>query len=174
MDERLERLNEIAQHGNIDAFYFKIREDVKHLEHIDELPFVDTPLHIFASHGHIPFSIEKMKLKPTFVSKLNLDGHSPIPLALINGCTEIVCQLLQHKADLVRVKGKKCMTPLYCTAKTNNHLDLFEKFLSVCLDSIIDLTTRNEAALHIALKYDKLEAFKFLVGWLVKNRFLLE
>ena len=66
------------------------------------------------------------------------------------------------------------MTPLHCTAKTNNHLDLFEKFLSICLNSIIDLTTRNEAALHIALKYDKLEAFKFLVGWLVKNRFLLE
>ena len=100
-------------------------------------------------------------------------GIAPFP-ALINGCTEIVCQLLQHKADLVRVKGKKCMTPLHCTVKTNNHLDLFEKFLSVCLDSIIDLTTRNEAALHIALKYDRLEAFKFLVGWLVKNRFLLE
>ena len=99
-------------------------------------------------------------------------GIAPFP-ALINGCTEIVCQLLQHKADLVHVKGKKCMTPLHCTVKTNNHLDLFEKFLSVCLDSIIDLTTRNEATLHIALKYDKLEAFTFLVGWLVKNRFLL-
>ena len=66
------------------------------------------------------------------------------------------------------------MTPLHCTAKTNNHLDLFEKFLLVCLDSIIDLMTRNEVALHVALKYDKLEAFKYLVGWLVKNRFLLE
>uniref|UniRef100_A0A7N2QX58 Ankyrin repeat-containing protein n=1 Tax=Quercus lobata TaxID=97700 RepID=A0A7N2QX58_QUELO len=103
MDERIERLNEIAQHGNIDAFYIKI-PDVKLLEHIDELPFVDTPLHIFAYNGHVPFSIEMMKLKPSFVN----------------------------------------------------------------------LMTRNEAVLHVALKYDKLEAFKYLVGWLVKNRFLLE
>ena len=80
MDERIERLNEIAQHGNIDAFYIKIREDVKLLEHIDELPFVDTALHIFASNAHVPFSIEMMKLKPSFVSKLNLDGLAPFTL----------------------------------------------------------------------------------------------
>ena len=80
MDERIERLNEIAQHGNIDAFYIKIWEDVKLLEHIDELPFVDTPLHIFAYNGHVPFSIEMMKLKPSFVSKLNPDGISPFTL----------------------------------------------------------------------------------------------
>ena len=53
MDERIERLNQVALQGNVDAFYIIIREDVKLLEYIDELPFVDTPLHIFASAGHI-------------------------------------------------------------------------------------------------------------------------
>ena len=56
MDERIERLNEIAQHRNIDAFYIKIREDVKLLEHIDEIPFVDTPytyLHLMGT-SHFP------------------------------------------------------------------------------------------------------------------------
>uniref|UniRef100_A0A7N2KLH1 Uncharacterized protein n=1 Tax=Quercus lobata TaxID=97700 RepID=A0A7N2KLH1_QUELO len=38
------------------------------------------------------------------------------------------------------------------------------------LGSPDDLMTQNDTALHIALKYDKLEAFKFLVGWLVKDR----
>ncbi len=57
MDERIERVNQIVQQGNIDAFYILIRDDVKLLEQIDELPFVDTPLHIAASIGHISFAL---------------------------------------------------------------------------------------------------------------------
>ena len=81
--ERIGELNQVAQRGNINDFYNLIKNDVKPLEHIDELPFVDTPLHISASIGHIPFSIEMMKLKPTFISKPNPDGHCPIHLALL-------------------------------------------------------------------------------------------
>ena len=90
MGDRIQRLNQAAQDGDIDAFYNIIREDVKLLEPIDETPFVDTPLHISASAGHIPFSIEMMKLKPSFISKPNPDGHTPIYLALLNGHTEMV------------------------------------------------------------------------------------
>jgi ankyrin repeat protein len=43
-------------------------------------------------------------------------------------------------------------------------------FLSVCPDAIEDVTNQNETALHIALKYDKLDAFKLLVGWLGQNK----
>ena len=43
---------------------------------------------------------------------------------------------------------------------------MLEEFLMVCPDSITDVTVRNETALHIALKNDKLEAFEFLVTWL--------
>ena len=167
--ERIGELNQVAQRGNINDFYNLIKNDVKLLEHIDELPFVDTPLHIWTSAGHIPFSIEMMKLKPSFINKPNLDGPNPIHLALLNGHTEMVCQLLRHNADLVRVKGRECMTPLHYAATTNDHLALLEIFLSVCPDSITDVTTQNETALHIALKYNKLEAFKFLVGWLLRK-----
>ena len=151
------------------------------MEHIDELSFVDTPLHKSASVGHFPFSLEMMILKPTFVSKRNLDGYTPIYLALQNGHTEMVHQLLQHNADLVHVKGKECMTPLHYAArregltpqhyeaKTKDYLALLEIVLLVCTDSITNVTTRNETALHIALKYNNLEAFKFLVGWLLRE-----
>uniref|UniRef100_A0A2N9FUB0 Uncharacterized protein n=1 Tax=Fagus sylvatica TaxID=28930 RepID=A0A2N9FUB0_FAGSY len=82
MDERIERMKQVALQGNIDGFYNLIREDVKLLEHIDELPFVDTPLHIATSAGHITFSTEMMGLKPSFARKLNPDGFSPIHIAL--------------------------------------------------------------------------------------------
>ena len=184
MDDRIQRLNQAAEAGNIDAFYNIIREDVKLLKRIDKSPFVDTPLHKSASAGKIPFSIEMMKLRPSFISKPNPDGQTPIYLALKNGYAELVRQLLQHNADLVRVKGKGCMTPLHNAAtkigredptslhyeaKTKAYLALLEKFLSVCPDSITDVTTQNETALHIALKNNNLEAFKFLVGWLLRK-----
>ena len=89
--EKIGELNQFAQDGNIDKFYECIEKDVKLLEHIDEFPFVDTPLHISASAGHIEFSIEMMKLKPSFINKPNLDGPNPIHLALLNGHTEMVC-----------------------------------------------------------------------------------
>uniref|UniRef100_A0A2N9EC34 PGG domain-containing protein n=1 Tax=Fagus sylvatica TaxID=28930 RepID=A0A2N9EC34_FAGSY len=168
MDERLERMKQAAQEGNIDAFYNLIQEDVNLLEYINELPFVDTPLHIAASAGHISFAMEMMRLKPSFARKPNPDGFSPIHLALQNKEINMVHRLLQVNQDVVRVKGKKGITPLHYAVETDN-LDLLATFLSVCPDAIEDVTNQNETALHIALKYDKLDAFKFLVGWLGQN-----
>uniref|UniRef100_A0A2N9EXQ4 Uncharacterized protein n=1 Tax=Fagus sylvatica TaxID=28930 RepID=A0A2N9EXQ4_FAGSY len=137
---------------------------------MDELPFVNTPLHIAASVGHIPFALEMMRLKPSFAKKLNTDGFSPIHLALQKGETQMVSRLLQVDGDLVRVKGCEGITPLHCAARTNDHIDVLAKFLLLCPDSIKDVTVQNETALHIAMKHDNLEAFKFLVRWLRENR----
>ena len=40
MDERIERMNQAAEHGNTDAFYIIIQKDVKLLKHIDKLPSI--------------------------------------------------------------------------------------------------------------------------------------
>nr|XP_023894193.1 ankyrin repeat-containing protein BDA1-like [Quercus suber] len=172
MDERIERMRQVAQQGNIDAFYLIIQEDVKLLEHMDKLPFVDTPLHIAAHAGHIPFAMELMRLKPSFSIKLNPDGYSPIHLALQNGHMELVRRLVEVHGDLVRVKGRAGITPLHyvaATIETDDHHDLLSDFLKACPNSIEDVTVRNESALHIALKYDKLEAFLHLVRWMRRN-----
>ena len=55
------------------------------------------------------------------------------------------------------------MTLLLYVAKDDD-LDLLDKFLSICPDSITNVTTQNETALYIALKNGKLNAFKLLVG----------
>ena len=155
----------------IDEFYNLIGEYVKLLEHIDELSFINTPLHIAAFYGNIQFALELMSLKPSFARKLDPNGFSPIHRALQNGHIELVHQLLQLDGDLVRVKGRERLTPLHYVAKSGEHLSLLNEFLLVCPDSIIDVTVRNETALHIALKNDKLEAFKFLVEWLGLNEY---
>ena len=65
--------------------------------------------------------------------------------------------------------GREGLTRPQYEAKTKDYLALLENILSVCSDSITDVTTRNETALHIALKNNNLEAFKFLVGWLIRK-----
>ena len=44
-----------SDNNNIDKFYILIGEDVKLLEHTDELPFINTPLHIAASYGNMQY-----------------------------------------------------------------------------------------------------------------------
>ena len=178
MDERIESLNRVARDGDIEAFYSLIREDVKILEDIDALPFVDTPLHIIASAEpdgpvRIKFAMEMMRLKPSFARKPNPNGYSAIHLALQKGHTQMVHRLLQVDGDLVLVKGKEGRTPLHevaAAAATEKQLDLLFKFLSDCPNSIEDVTIQNQTALHIALESNNLVAFKRLVRWLRKNK----
>ena len=170
MGERIERLKQVAQCGDVDTLYVLIQEDAYLLDHIDRVPFFDTPLHIAACNGHIPFVMEMARLKPSFARKPNLEGFSPIHLALQYKHTEMVSRLLQVNGDLVRIKGREGITPLHYAIAVDDQLDLLAEFLSVCPNSIEDVTTRNETVLHITLKCDKLEAFKFLVEWIRQKR----
>ena len=173
LGERIEQLNQAARDGDIDAIYKVIRMDANILEDIDAIPFVDTPLHKTALAGgseHIKFAMEMMRLKPSFSRKPNPDGLSPIHLALQGGHTLMVRRLLQVDADLVRVKGREGRTPLHVVAEKSQQLDLLDKFLSDCPNSIEDVTVQNQTALHIALESNNLDAFKRLVRWLRKNK----
>ncbi|CAB4309873.1 unnamed protein product [Prunus armeniaca] len=161
MDPRLKRA---AQAGDIDVMYTLIKEDAKLLD-LNGVSFVDTPLHVAASEGHILFAMEIMRLKPSFARKSNQDGFSPIHLALQNGNTQMVLRLLDVDTGLIRVSGREGMTPLHCVAKEGN-IELLLVFLSACPKSFEDVTIRNETALHIALKNGKVEAFELLVRWL--------
>jgi ankyrin repeat protein len=156
----------------MDALYELIQMDAKVLDRMDDISFVETPLHIAASAGHTLFAREIMRLKPSFVRKLDQNGFTPMHLALQSNQTEMVLQLLDADKDLVRVKGKEGVTPLHYVAQIGN-LDLLAKFLEVCPESIGDVTIRKETVLHIALKYNMYEAFQFLLRWLRDNWFAI-
>ncbi|EOY18338.1 Ankyrin repeat-containing protein [Theobroma cacao] len=160
-----ESLRSAALSGNIDALYALIEEDADVLRRIDEMEFVDTPLHIAAAAGHTEFARELMNLKPSFARKLNQSGSSPLHLALQNKQEKMVDDLLSIDKNLVRVKGREGYTPLHHAAREGND-SLLTKFLEKCPSSILDVTVRNETALHIAAKYNKLEALKAILEWL--------
>ncbi|XP_022764552.1 ankyrin repeat-containing protein BDA1-like [Durio zibethinus] len=159
------KLREAAQSGNIDNLYELFREDPHLLEHIDEVPFFDTPLHTAAAAGQVDFAVEMMNLKPSFATKLNPDGFTPMHLALQNDRNQLLFELLKINKELIRVKGKKGVTLLHYAAEQGD-ADLLAKFLAACPQCIIDVTVGGQTALHIAAEKTKLEALELLARWL--------
>ena len=150
-----QRLNEAAKTGNVDALYELICEDAYLLDQIDEVPFVDTPLHIAASMGHVNFALEIMRLKPSFARKQNQYGFSSLHLALQKQNqyvldhehlkekkqTQMVRRLIDVDRNLVRVQGREGVTPLHYIAEKGN-VDLLCKLLEACPESITEVTIR--------------------------------
>ncbi|KAK8487683.1 hypothetical protein V6N11_012738 [Hibiscus sabdariffa] len=152
-------LNKAAEEGNIDGLYHVIGMDPNILDRIDQIPFVDTPVHIAVTAGHLDFAVEVLNLKPLFARKLNKDGYSPIHLALKNETA--VLRLVETDKDLIRVKGRGGCTPLHYAAEHGN-LNLLANFLIDCPGSIQDVTIGNETALHVAAKNGEVEALRVL------------
>jgi len=164
----LDKLKAAAEAGNIDILYEVIQIDSSILEIIDSNQFVETPLHIAASRGHLRFAIEVMNLKPSFAWKLNPQGFSPIHLAMQNDQKRMVSRFVDINKDLVRVQGREGLTPLHFASQIGE-VELLAKLLFACPDSIQDVTVGGETALHIAVKNKNFEALHLLVCFLRRN-----
>ncbi|XP_059441803.1 ankyrin repeat-containing protein BDA1-like [Corylus avellana] len=160
-----QNLRDAAEQGNIDALYSLIEIDPEVLNKMDEIPFVETPLHVAAAAGQTQFAMEMMMLKPSFARKLNPNGFTPLLLAMQNNQTQLVRELVFVHEDLVCARGRWGMNLLHYAAQIGD-LSLLTHFLRFYPKSIKDVTSRKETALHIALKNDMLDAFQLLVGWL--------
>lgn len=110
---------EAAQVGNVDALYELISEDVYLLGRIDQVPSIDTPLHIAASADHVQFAPEIMRLKPSFARKQNQYGSSPLHLGLQYEQTQMVLRFLDVRRNLVRIQGREGKMSLHYVAERN-------------------------------------------------------
>ncbi|KAL2544235.1 Ankyrin repeat family protein [Forsythia ovata] len=134
-----------AQDPDIIALYKRIRTNPEYLEGQNDMPFAETPLHGAASEGRTHLALEIFRLKPSLGKKLNLDGLSPLDLALRNEHTSTVKRLVKYYPELIRVQGREGITPLHYVVETED-IDLLIEFLIVCPSSIKDLTVRDETA----------------------------
>lgn len=158
------RMMQAAEDGNINHLYAIMQQDYRIFDHFDERYFVDTPLHAAAAAGNSHFAIELLNLRPSFATKLNQGGFSPMHLALQNQHFNTVKRLVHINPGLVRVKGRDGLTPLHYAVELEN-VEIIEMFLSKCPQSITDRTTLGETALHLAVNSNKVNALKFLLEW---------
>ncbi|KAL7167042.1 hypothetical protein ACSBR2_037663 [Camellia fascicularis] len=106
-----ERLIGAAQTADVEALYNLIQHDPFVLDKIDQVPFVDTPLHVAISANQTHFAKQIASLKPSFVVKLNQCGYSPIHLASMVGQAGIVKELITIDPKLRLLKGREKTTP---------------------------------------------------------------
>ncbi|KAE8669235.1 putative Ankyrin repeat protein [Hibiscus syriacus] len=169
-----ESLRNAARKGNVSDLYTLIQRNGNVLRRLDEVEFIDTPLHIAASEGCMRFAMEMFNLKPSFARKLNQQGLSPLHLAVEKGHKEMALRLLEIDTDLTRVKGKNGETPLHYISKDGDHDGLLDRFLEACPESILDVTTQNRTALHIAVENERHDVLRILTGMLMKKDYRRE
>ncbi|KAI7980630.1 Ankyrin repeat-containing protein BDA1 [Camellia lanceoleosa] len=134
-----ERLIGVTQTGDVETLYNLIQGDHSVLDKIDQVSFVDTPLHVAISANQTHFSKEIVSLKPSFLVKLNQYGYSPIHLASIVGQVEIVKELITIDPKLHLLKGREKTSPLHY-ATMAGYTDVISLLLDGCPQSLVELT----------------------------------
>ncbi|TYI62622.1 hypothetical protein E1A91_D10G258700v1 [Gossypium mustelinum] len=143
-----ENLRKAARTGKVNELYRVIQRNGNVLRRVDEVEFMETPLHIAAEEGSIEFAMEMMNLKPSFARKLNHQGLSPLHIAVRKGHKEMALRLLEIDKHLVRVRGKKASP-----------------------DCIQDVTIENRTALHIAIQNNRLDVLQLLIRTLKRKNY---
>ncbi|XP_039038947.1 ankyrin repeat-containing protein BDA1-like [Hibiscus syriacus] len=67
--------------------------------------------------------------------------------------------------------GRKSKTPLHYVSKVANQDFFLDRFLEACPDSILDVTTQNSTALHIAVENRRLDVLQVLLRTLMKTAY---
>ncbi|XP_017647992.1 ankyrin repeat-containing protein BDA1-like [Gossypium arboreum] len=147
MDESLRK----AATGKVNELYRVIQRNGNVLRCVDEVDFMERPLHIAAEEGCFEFAMEMMNLKPSFARKLNHQGSSPLHIAVRKGHKEMALRFLEIDKHLVRVRGKKASP-----------------------DCIQDVTIENHTALHIAIQNNRLDVLQLLIPTLTRKDYYWE
>ncbi|KAH6783317.1 hypothetical protein C2S52_008276 [Perilla frutescens var. hirtella] len=132
--------------------------------------FVQTPLHDAAAAGHTALAMEIMNLMPSLGRKLNMEGFTPLHLAVGNWQGDTALALLKLDKQLLRVKGRCGLTSLHraaATAQTLPQLELLAALLAECPEAMGEMNNRLQSAVHVALENDNEKAAGLIVNWLV-------
>lgn len=156
-------LHSAAEKGDLDGFYKLALVKQNVLQWDDSIVYTSTPCHVAARHGHLDFALEMLRLRPEFASMLDSNGLTPIQVAFDSGKVEMVLNLLGYDPEMVHIPSKQRKTILHCVSESEKHAYLLYRIFSVaCPNSILDVTVRNETALHLAAKHGAFNNFNML------------
>ncbi|KAJ0113258.1 hypothetical protein Patl1_00086 [Pistacia atlantica] len=162
-------LFEAARTGSVSALHQLLAENPLVLADCALISPHENPLHVAAKAGQLAFVKEIIKQRADLVTQANQDGFRPLDIASVLGHVEIVEEIIAtcHPDHVCRLKGTQGRTCIHHAA-INGRVEIIDKLLTSCGDSVRDLTSLGETALHLALKNHKLEVFTNLVKWLEK------
>ncbi|XP_031277519.1 ankyrin repeat-containing protein BDA1-like [Pistacia vera] len=166
------RLFEAARTGSVSALHQLLAENPLVLAGCALISPHENPLHVAAKAGQLAFVKERIKQRDVLtyntISSANQDGFRPLDIASVLAHVEIVEEIITTcHPDVCRLKGTHGRTCIHHAA-INGRVEIIDKLLTSCGDSVRDLTSLGETALHLALKNYKLKVFTNLVKWLEK------
>ena len=169
------RLVDAALTGNVEALRNLIEENPLLLSDSALVSPHENPLHVATKAGQLGFVREIVRRKPELVKESNREGFRPLDIASGLGHQEIVKELVTSTGsstgdDICRLKGKDGRTAIHYAA-ISERLEVMDELLSFSADCITGVTAIGETALHLAVKYYKVEALRKLVEWLEKLGF---
>ncbi|KAK7336954.1 hypothetical protein VNO77_17508 [Canavalia gladiata] len=163
LDDAMRELYEASLNGCANTLNTLIQRDPLILSKVSLYPFTETPLHIASLLGHLEFCEVVLDKNPTLASEVNSEGRCPLHLASAKGHAQIVKALLMTNPDMCLVRDKDDMLPLHFAAM-RGRVEAIKELIKAKPDSIWEMTeTHHGSVLHLCVRYNHLEALKFLV-----------
>ena len=125
--------------------------------------YPETPLHIASMLGHAEFVEEIVTRKPELAKEFDLRGSSPLHLATAKGHLDIVKRLLQVNADMCLVCDRYGRNPPQVAA-IKGQVNVLRVLVQARPNAARMLIDGEETILHACVRYNQLEAMKFLLG----------
>ncbi|XP_061341455.1 ankyrin repeat-containing protein BDA1-like [Gastrolobium bilobum] len=162
-DDRMRELYEASSNGCVSTLNTLIQRDPLILSRVSLFPFIETPLHIASSLGHLEFCQVLRDIKPSLASEENSEGRCPLHLASAEGHTEIVKALLLTNPEACLIRDKDDKLPLHYAAM-RGRIGTIKELIRVRPDSIREITENDDGSiLHLCVRHNHLEALKLLV-----------
>ncbi|XVF34587.1 hypothetical protein REPUB_Repub18cG0071400 [Reevesia pubescens] len=122
----------------------------------------ETILHLASLLGHFEFVDQLLTLNPELAEELDFRKASPLNLATSKGYLDIVIRLVQVNPNMCHVCDRNERNPLHIAA-IKGHILVLKELVQARPQASRMLMNRGETILHGCVRYNQLEAMKFLV-----------
>ncbi|XP_031251328.1 ankyrin repeat-containing protein BDA1-like [Pistacia vera] len=165
------RIYEAAVEGNIIFLLNLLQEDALILDRITVSCYGETPLHIASMLGHAEFVQEILVRKPELAGELDSRKSSPLHLATSKGYLDIVTILVLVNPEMCLARDRDGKNPVHIAA-IKGRVSVLKELVKVRPNAARMLMERGETILHACVRFDQLEAMKFLMEQISDHEFV--
>ncbi|KAI9119734.1 hypothetical protein K1719_009123 [Acacia pycnantha] len=162
-EDKMRVLYEASYKGCVSTLNSLLQEDPGLLYKISsQAIFIETPLHISASHGHLEFTKTLFFHKPELALERNSSQSTPLHLTSAEGHIDIVKQLLEAREEACLVRDQEGRIPLHY-AVIRGRKDVVLELIRAKPESLKIVDDMGKTIFHLCVTYNQLEILKDLV-----------
>ncbi|KAK4269120.1 hypothetical protein QN277_022317 [Acacia crassicarpa] len=162
-EDKMRDLYKASYKGCVSTLNSLLQEDPGLLYKISsQTVFIETPLHISASHGHLEFTKTILSHKLELALERNSSQSTPLHLASAEGHIDIVKQLLEAREEACLVRDQEGRIPLHYAVLRGRKYVVLE-LIRAKPESLKIVDDMGKTIFHLCVTYNQLEISKDLV-----------